>query len=467
MINVINFFVYGFGDMIITHLSVVIPIFVLAFYLIRVKKWIKFIPYLLLSTAVVLLFVTNVINHSVENLIFVFLISVGTIVYQNVLLTITINLFASVSIGLSLYLYGEKMLMNYQASNLIYFVLTIIIITVLSVTYIKQSNALYNKLKSKEKEVMDDKEKIKKTYEKMKEDGRTINKFSIKLNDEMETTNETSTDIYNYFQEMKDSLDGVVDSIQNTAEYISDMSEELKSIEGFSAEMTSASELTKQHVNTGKEDMERLSKTMELLKDNVEENAILSGDLISSFDEIQVIVKTIESISQQTNLLSLNASIEAARAGEHGKGFMVVAEEVKKLAKASSQSLQEISSILNVLKERADKTSKSSSRTKVQVDNSKETLENVQNAFETIKYNSEKTLHKSNDISEMLKKTTVKSEGISKTVVEISSVSEQNKIFIDELSDSLNSLVDKFKAITENFNSINIQSKVFYENEES
>ena len=64
--------------------------------------------------------------------------------------------------------------------------------------------------------------------------------------------------------------------------------------------------------------------------------------------EIDQIVKVITGIAQQTNLLALNATIEAARAGEYGKGFAVVANEVKELAKATSQATEVIARRIEV-----------------------------------------------------------------------------------------------------------------------
>lgn len=105
----------------------------------------------------------------------------------------------------------------------------------------------------------------------------------------------------------------------------------------------------------GMESVREASATIKGIERAVGDSSRVLEELKSQSRRIGKIVLTITAISRQTNLLALNAAIEAARAGEQGKGFVVVAENVKKLAEQSAKAAEEIGALIGEIQHKTNK----------------------------------------------------------------------------------------------------------------
>ncbi|ODN66061.1 methyl-accepting chemotaxis protein [Methylophaga muralis] len=154
----------------------------------------------------------------------------------------------------------------------------------------------------------------------------------------------------------KETVSGVLKQQEETDQVATAMNEMTASVQEVARTATNAAEAARNADNEAKAGKQVVLETMrsiDTLASEVEKAAVTLSELEADIGNIGAIVDVIRGITEQTNLLALNAAIEAARAGEHGRGFAVVADEVRTLAARTQSSTHEIEEMVERLQQGA------------------------------------------------------------------------------------------------------------------
>ena len=197
-----------------------------------------------------------------------------------------------------------------------------------------------------------------------------------------------------------------------------------------------------------------LQKLLNIGKKTSQEVTILkeTNNTNTSAQKINEAVSLIQDISQQTNLLSLNASIEAARAGESGRGFAVVAEEIRNLSEESNRGAEQIAEIVSQLIRNSDVSVERMGSVEQNVGIQMEHLDGLNQTFIGLGTEIGKVSGATENISEQTKQVTAMKNEISNIIEQLAAISQENAASTQETSASMQDLscaIDECTAGTE------------------
>lgn len=255
-------------------------------------------------------------------------------------------------------------------------------------------------------------------------------------------------------QSVSDAADKQKDMSNSSASFAQQVLGETKEIASQADEAMALSASTNEKIEKGSVYVENTVSQMNLIQETVEETAHSLSLLTRQTKEIVNILQLVQDISEQTNLLALNAAIEAARAGEAGKGFAVVADEVKKLSEQTKQSVSDISRIATEIDSDTSKTVSSIQQVKNRVDagitishDTKATFDEilaiigqVQNQVTQISTVSGSIHNKMESVSEQSLQMAKGSETTADNAVSVASASEQQLASMTEVNSAASSL---------------------------
>lgn len=272
-----------------------------------------------------------------------------------------------------------------------------------------------------------------------------------------EAAAEVSTTIDTISMTVQELVEGVnvqADASSTIAVNMQDFNQQIAIADENANELVKTSAVVTASSKEGSRLMNKSLEQMHTINTVVTSSVEKMKELEGNTANITKLVTFIKSIADQTNLLSLNASIEAARAGEAGKGFSVVAEEVRKLAVQTSDSITDITGLVTAIRENSIESLTQLEKGYEEVNKGAEQIKMTESTFNAIMDGITNLTEKSLNISEVIKEFTKTGNGISASVEQIAAVSEESAASFEEVSASMMQQNDMMTSISANFRQI-------------
>ncbi len=261
---------------------------------------------------------------------------------------------------------------------------------------------------------------------------------------------ESSTEMVKITEQSRDYSLEQKNQIGLVATAVNEMSASIHEVANNTTTGDESARLAKKETSSGLQVVEKNISITNTLAKEIEQAAVVIQELKTDSESIGSVLDVIRGISEQTNLLALNAAIEAARAGEHGRGFAVVADEVRTLASRTQDSTVEIQEMIERLQSGSDSAvtvmEKGIETVNASVKQATQTGESLKSITDAVN----KIFEINTQVASSIEEQSIVAEDINQNIVNVDALAQRN----NESSEKAASAYEKLNVLADNLSTL-------------
>ncbi len=461
IMNVVGFFKVREDVMYVACGSSIVLLLLPTIILKILKKNEVWLKYVIITCASIFVFcITTTLNYLVF-ILFVFPMALASIYFEPILNLYTLAMTVVVTsvgrmIAFHLQVNPDKNFIKWNSLILYSIFPTLFMLVTLGIIFhalAQNTNCIMGSLM--------DAEEQEKVFLRVKKLSEKSSEVSVGLSDGMKTLSEVTHNTVVVNEEITNNTIRVVEGIQSTVNQLSvaednsvQIYENIKELADESDKITQLFENIEMMSNENKYFMQQVTIGMNKMKESNDVCQDAMERLKEKTKRIDNIVNVIADISDQTDLLSLNAAIESARAGEQGKGFAVVSEEIRKLSQQTQKTLNDVREIIGEVLEQNEIAVEAMNDTAEVFEEQKENIGKAEKSAQGVLTATNEMSGKIQSISSNTKHIEKNTSEIVTIVNEVSNICRDSQGSLDEVSASVETGLSSMKQLEEVVGSI-------------
>lgn len=390
------------------------------------------------------------------NYLMFFLTIFFIVIYEDIRPIVLQSAISGVCMIIFYYKYTDKLAETWTPDAMAMCVVYIVSGMLVYISLCRMTRAQFKDMKRTQKESDKARKRAEKLLGEIAKSVGILDTTSGKINENISVTSDISNQIATASEDISRKTLAEVEDIEAIKSMVQNGVAQIQSVASSSSDMAAASSETNNQVQQGGLLVNNLAGQMSELNERMEAVANAISSLAEQNNNIAEILETVNQITSQTNLLSLNASIEAARAGEHGRGFAVVATEIRQLSDDTASFTDQINEILQGIAKQTQDVQKEIEKSRQSVQECANNADEVNNSFQFIAENASMVLCQANaikrdsgELENLMNKTLDNVNNINDNVESTSAAMEEISSSIMDLHGNIGSVVEGYQDIND------------------